>query len=73
MMNDITVDPGILGGIPVFSGTRVPIQALFDYLEAGDSLNDFLASYPDVTREQAIRMLETSKRDLLREAACVCS
>ena len=68
-MKDITIDPEILGGLPVFTGTRVPVQALFDYLEGGDSLDDFLESYPDVPREQAVRMLEASKRNLLQEAA----
>jgi uncharacterized protein (DUF433 family) len=60
-MKDISVDPEILGGIPVFTGTRVPAQSLFDHLQAGDSLADFLDSFPDVTREQAIRVLEASK------------
>ena len=69
-MKDITIDPEILGGLPVFTGTRVPVQALFDYLEGGDSLDDFLESYPDVPREQAVRMLEASKRNLLQEAGC---
>ena len=51
-------DPNILGGTPVFVGTRVPLQNLIDYLEAGDSLDDFLDSFPSVTREQAIAALE---------------
>ena len=51
-------DPDILGGTPVFVGTRVPLQNLIDYLEAGDSLDDFLDSFPTVTREQAIAALE---------------
>lgn len=46
-------DPQIMGGVPVFVGTRVPIKNLFDYLEAGDSLDRFLDSFPSVTREQA--------------------
>jgi uncharacterized protein (DUF433 family) len=70
-MNDITISPEILGGIPVFRGTRVPVQGLFDYLEAGDSLDDFLRSFPDVTREQAIRVLEASRASVLREVECV--
>jgi uncharacterized protein (DUF433 family) len=70
-MKDITVDAEILGGIPVFTGTRVPVQGLFDHLEAGDSLDDFLESFPDVGREQAIRVLEASRVRLLREAECV--
>jgi uncharacterized protein (DUF433 family) len=69
-MKDVTVSPNILGGIPVFTGTRVPVQALFDYLEGGDSLNDFLDSYPDVTRDQAIRVLEACRMDLFREVEC---
>ena len=44
-------DPGILGGVPVFRGTRVPIQSLFDHLEAGDSIDDFLEGFPSVKRE----------------------
>jgi uncharacterized protein (DUF433 family) len=59
-MSEITVSPDVLGGIPVFSGTRVPVQALFDHLEAGDSLDVFLESFPDVRREQAISVLEAS-------------
>ncbi len=70
-MKDITVDPEILGGIPVFSGTRVPVQNLFDYLEAGESVVQFMESFPDVTREQVIAVLEASKSSILREAECV--
>ena len=51
-------DPEILGGTPVFVGTRVPIRNLIDYLEAGDSLEDFLHSFPTVQREQALAALE---------------
>jgi uncharacterized protein (DUF433 family) len=51
-------DPEILGGVPVFIGTRVPAQNLFDYLAAGDSLDDFLRSFPAVSRDQAIAALE---------------
>lgn len=50
-------DPDILGGTPVFVGTRVPLQNLIDYLSAGDSLEDFLRSFPSVNREQAIAAL----------------
>jgi uncharacterized protein (DUF433 family) len=49
-----------LGGTPVFAGTRVPVQALLDYLEGGDSLEDFLMDFPSVTREHAIAVLEAS-------------
>lgn len=54
-------DPEILGGIPRFRGTRVPFQNLLDYLEAGDTLDDFLEQFPSVTREMAIEALETAK------------
>jgi len=50
-------DPEIMGGTPVFVGTRVPVQSLFDYLEAGDSLEEFLEAFPTVEREQAIAAL----------------
>jgi uncharacterized protein (DUF433 family) len=54
-------DPEILGGTPVFVGTRVPVKILFDYLEAGDSLEVFLAEFPSVTREQAVAALELAR------------
>ncbi|HEY2323798.1 MAG TPA: DUF433 domain-containing protein [Thermoanaerobaculia bacterium] len=54
-------DPEIMSGALVFVGTRVPVYNLFDYLEAGDSLDKFLASFPSVTREQAVAALELAK------------
>lgn len=54
-------DPEIMSGTPVFVGTRVPLSNLFDYLEAGDPLEKFLASFPSVRREQAIAALELAK------------
>ena len=54
-------DPEILGGEPVFVGTRVPIESLFDHLEAGDSIADFLEGFPSVKREQVLALLEESK------------
>ena len=57
--------PDILGGTPVFAGTRVPVETLIDYLEAGDSLEQFLADFPTVTREQAVQVLEEAKAQLL--------
>lgn len=57
-------DPDILGGTPVFAGTRVPIKTLLDYLEAGDSLDLFLDHFPSVSREQAIATLELAKEML---------
>ena len=56
----VTVDPEILGGTPVFAGTRVPVKNLFDYLEAGDSLEVFLDAFPSVTRDQAVAALDMS-------------
>lgn len=57
----ITRDPEVMHGTPVFRGTRVPVQTLFDYLEAGDSLEEFLAGFPTVSRELVIQVLEESK------------
>ncbi len=59
--NVVHVDPEVMSGTPVFVGTRVPLYNLFDYLEAGDSLDKFLASFPSVTREQAVAALELAK------------
>jgi uncharacterized protein (DUF433 family) len=61
----IVRDPEILGGIPCFRGTRVPFQNLLDYLEAGDTLDQFLEQFPTVTRQMAIEALETAKDSLL--------
>jgi uncharacterized protein (DUF433 family) len=57
-----------MGGTPVFVGTRVPFQTLLDYLEGGDSLDEFLVDFPSVTREQAVRALEQAKEALLANA-----
>jgi uncharacterized protein (DUF433 family) len=61
----ITVDPDILGGTPVFKGTRVPVKTLFDYLQSNYSLEEFIDCFPSVTREMACRMLERSESALL--------
>ncbi|HAX42993.1 MAG TPA: DUF433 domain-containing protein [Bryobacteraceae bacterium] len=61
MEEAVTRDPEIMHGTPVFRGTRVPIQTLFDYLEGGDSLDDFLEGFPTVTRDLAVQMLEECK------------
>ncbi len=60
----ITVDQDILGGQPVFAGTRVPVESLFDHLEAGVSLDDFLDDFPTVTKAQAVALLEAANRFL---------
>ena len=62
-------DPEILGGTPVFVGTRVPVQTLLDYLEAGDPLDEFLADFPSVSRDQAVAVLELAKEMLLARAS----
>lgn len=62
-------DPEIMGGIPVFSGTRVPVQTLIEYLEAGDSIDEFLRGFPSVTREQVIAFLEEAKDKFLEPAS----
>ena len=61
-------DPEIMGGTPVFIGTRVPLVTLLDYLEAGQPLSDFLEDFPTVTREQAVAALEQAKEALLAHA-----
>lgn len=61
-------DPDILGGTPVFVGTRVPVQTLLDYLEAGESLETFLEHFPSVSRDHAIAALELAKEMLLAHA-----
>lgn len=64
----INKDSEILGGTPVFSGTRVPIRILIEHLEAGDRLDDFLESYPTVSRNQAIEVLKRAKAVLTRNS-----
>jgi uncharacterized protein (DUF433 family) len=58
-------DPDIFGGTPVFVGTRVPVQSLFDHLEGGDTLDEFLHQFPSVKREQAIAALDVARDSLL--------
>ena len=64
----IHTDPDIMGGTPVFVGTRVPLATLLDYLEAGQPLSEFLEDFPTVTREQAVAALEQAKEALLARA-----
>ena len=64
-MEVIVKDREILGGAPVFRGTRVPIQTLFDYLEDGETLEDFLEGFPTVSRQSAIAALQEAKQLLL--------
>jgi uncharacterized protein (DUF433 family) len=70
-MKEVSVvhsDPEILGGTPVFVGTRVPLQALIDYIEGGHSLKEFLDDFPTVTRDLAIGALEQAKAHLIADA-----
>ena len=64
----ITIDPEILGGVPVFKGTRVPVRTLFEYLEDNYTLEEFLECFPSVTRDMACRVLELSESALLAPA-----
>ena len=64
----IEVDPEIMSGAPVFRGTRVPVQSLFEYLEDNMSLDEFLECFPTVQRKDALAVLEHSKSELLAEA-----
>ena len=64
----ICVDPEIMSGIPVFSGTRVPVQTLVDYLKAGDRIDDFLDQFPSVSREQAETFIELAGEAVTRNA-----
>lgn len=64
----ITCSPDILGGTPVFTGTRVPVQTLLDYLEGGETIDDFLEGFPTVKREQVIAFLEEAKARMVASA-----
>jgi uncharacterized protein (DUF433 family) len=64
----VKIDPEILSGAPCFARTRVPIQNLIDYLEGGDSIDDFLEGFPTVSREQVIAFLEEAKDSVLARA-----
>jgi uncharacterized protein (DUF433 family) len=61
----VASSPDILGGTPVFKGTRVPVRALWDYLEGGDSLDEFLDDFPSVSRAHALQVLRSARDDLL--------
>ena len=67
----INIDPEILGGTPVFAGTRVPIETLFDYLEDNMSLEKFLDDFPSVTKEQAVELLEMAQQVLTSEKVLI--
>ena len=63
----INIDPETMGGTPVFTGTRVPVQALFDYIETGETLDEFLENFPSVKKEYAVEVLEMAKKTLTTE------
>lgn len=65
----VSCSPDVMGGAPVFAGTRVPVQTLLDYLEAGDSIDEFLAGFPSVSRAQVIEFLEQAKDRLVASAS----
>ena len=65
MSSVVKIDPEIMSGAPCFAGTRVPIQHLIDYLEGGDSIEDFLEGFPTVSREQVVAFLEEAKDRVL--------
>ena len=65
----VKIDPEIMSGAPCFAGTRVPIQNLIDYIEGGDSIDDFLEGFPTVSREQVIAFLEEAKARMLASVA----
>ncbi len=65
----IISSPDVLGGTPVFIGTRVPVKNLTDYIEAGDTLDEFLDDFPSVSREQAVEFIEQAKEALLAQLA----
>jgi uncharacterized protein (DUF433 family) len=67
-MNPISIDPEVMGGTPCFAGTRVPIRHLFDAIERGRTLDQFLTSFPTVEREQAVTVLEMAKHKLISTA-----
>lgn len=64
----ITSSPEIMGGTPVFAGTRVPVQTLIEYLEAGETIDDFLDGFPSVRRDQVIAFLEEAKQRMIAAA-----
>jgi len=65
----VTSSPDILGGTPVFAGTRVPVQALIDYLEGGDTIDDLLTGFPTVRREQVVAFLEEAAARMISKAS----
>lgn len=69
LYGQVSIDPEIMSGTPVFAGTRVPIQNLFDYIEGGEDLAEFLDDFPSVSKNAAVAVLEMAKRTLTTEKA----
>ena len=67
LYGQVSIDPETMSGTPVFAGTRVPIQNLFDYIEGGEDLSEFLDDFPSVSKEAAIAVLEMAKQTLTTE------
>lgn len=65
----VSRNPEVMGGTPVFAGTRVPVQTLLDYLEAGESIDEFLEGFPSVTRQQVVAFLEQAKDRLVESVS----
>jgi len=63
----IIIDSEILGGTPVFKGTRVPVKFFFDYIEAGETVDEFLFNFPTVTKNQALQLLEIAKKLIIQQ------
>jgi uncharacterized protein (DUF433 family) len=67
LYGQVSIDPEIMSGTPVFAGTRVPVQNLFDYIEGGEDLTEFLDDFPSVSKEAVLAVLEMAKRTLTTE------
>jgi uncharacterized protein (DUF433 family) len=67
LYGQVSIDPEVMSGTPVFAGTRVPVQNLFDYIEGGEDLSEFLDDFPSVTKEAAIAVLQMAKKTLTSE------
>ena len=66
----ISIDPEVMHGTPCFTGTRIPVQTLVDFLETGESIDDFLAVYPSIPRQQVLTFLELSKDLTIEQLSC---
>ena len=67
LYGQVSIDPEVMSGAPVFAGTRVPVQNLFDYIEGGEDLSEFLDDFPSVSKEAALAVLEMAKKSLTSE------